>query len=328
MEKVTKVFYDPLLRDREQIRVLLLTLPIGSAHPVRGELLVHSTQDEVTTIDISMHPDDYFTNSVSLGDLGEQVLGRMKLFPEKIGMFNDEYQISQAPSSSFEVPIVNGLIHIFAVSVKEPTYYDLCVGDSEARTCCFKARNTFKGMTHSGDCNAHNVLLQHIQLNANLDETPHAVFVSGYHNHALHQYKKRNPLVLVANHSTKTLYIVPVPLDTATIGQESTLCCPLVIKKNASNDTLLCSILPTPAIDKNLYCSGSKIKTPAFAKAIDCANSLVAQPVNSQLPSPVPHAFQSESAQNNVKHALGNGRHVLIATHSCTVGALEPCEFA
>lgn len=329
MDKVTKVFYDPLMREKGQIETLLLTLPIGSAHPFRGQLLVRSTRHGITSLDISMHPDGYFTNAVCLDELGEQVLDRMKLFPQEIGMFNEGYSIQQAPSSSFEVPIVDELVHIFAVSVREPSYYDLCVGDSDYNTCCYSTRHTFKGITHSGDCNASNVLLQHIKLTPAMDETPRAVFVSGYSNHALHTYKKRNPLVLVANHSTKTLYIVPVPLDTATIGQEATICCPLVIKKNARSNTLQCSILPTPTIDKDLYCVGRILRTAAFAQAVSRADVMVElqqpQEIGQVFPSAA-HASTPEASISVTREWAGDAQHVIIATHFSTIDAESPAQ--
>lgn len=340
MEKVTKVFFDPLLQEKHQICALLLTLPVGSAHAFRGELLVHSAEDDITSIDISMHNEDYFSNAVSLGDLGEEILDRMKLFPDEIGGFNDEYSIQQAPSSSFTVPIASGKIHFFAVSVKKPTYYDLCVGDSAFQTCCFRSRNIFRGISHSGDRVAADVLLHYITLDSALDDEPRAVFVSGYRSHALYRYKKHNPLVLVADHSTKTLYIVPVPLDRATIGEEATLCCPLVIRKNVRDNTLLCSILPNPAIDTNLSCDGRQLESSAFATAISRAASLLTprllehQPESTSGSSPENISthrskIAPEQSQTNIIQADSppHKQNLLIATHSarlhCSVTSSE-----
>lgn len=313
MEKVAKVYFDPLMGDLDRIRALLKTLPVGSAHPFHGELLVHSQPDVIESIDISMHPEDYFANAVSLGDLGEDVLRRMKLFSDHIGTFNSEYSIQQAPSSTFNVPIVDGEIHIFAVSAHQPTYYDLCVGEAECRTCCFQAPRSIPGISHSSDVLRENVLLQHMKLDGSkLDEEARAVFVSGYSYTALHKYKVHNPLVLVANHYTKTLYTIPVPLDTATIGQ-ATLCCPLVIKKLA-NGTLFCSILPNPSTDDTM-CSGSTLSSSAFKTAIQRATLIIEQPVSTQRTAPrvyldaVPVSYVSPSV-------VSGKEYLLIATHS------------
>lgn len=305
------------------MRRLLSTLPIGSAHPCCGQLLVHISENVITALDISMHNDGFFINAISLEDLADQTLARMKLFPEQIGVFNEQYRISQAPASTFQVPIIDGLIHIMALSVREPDYYDLCVGDAVCQSCCYDARHTFKGMEHSGDCNAGNVLLQHITLTPELDETSRTVFVSGYHNHALPTYKQHNPLVLVADHSNKTLYIVPVPLDAATIGYDATICCPLVVQKNASSNSLLCSILPTPTIETNVYCSGAVTSSTAFSRAITQGSTLLEhpQPIVQSVPQ-VPHASKAGHTAFSLKESHVNGRDLIIATNFARINNL------
>ena len=142
----------------------------------------------------------------------------MKLF-DQLSRFNEEFTIQQAPGSTFEIPIIDDEIHIFAVSQRTPSYYDLCIADSEQNTSCYSATNTFKGLAHSGDINKGNILLQHIKISSSLDETARTVFVSGYKYNKLKNYKAYNPVVLIVNHKTKVLYIVPVPLDEATIGK-------------------------------------------------------------------------------------------------------------
>lgn len=112
-------------------------------------------------------------------ETGEGVLDRMKMFTG-ISKFNEEFTIQQAPGTTFEIPILDGEIHIFAVSERTPSYYDLCIADAEQKTSCFQSKNTFKGLTHSGDVNMGRMLLQHIKVSSDLDETARAVFVSGY----------------------------------------------------------------------------------------------------------------------------------------------------
>ena len=61
------------------------------------------------------------------------------------------------------------------------------------------------------------------------------------------------------------LYLVPVPLDSATIG-DATLCCPLVIQRR-DDDTLVCSILQKASTDTEKMCSGAMLNSPCFAEA-------------------------------------------------------------
>jgi hypothetical protein len=108
-----------------------------------------------------------------------------------------------------------------------------------------------------------------------MNENPLTVFVSGYDFTKLSEYKVHNPLVMVANHKSKALYTIPVPLEAATIG-DGLLCCPLVIKRDG--DELICSVLPTPAVDVNLMCAGPTLDSPAFVTAIGRATFVLEEP--------------------------------------------------
>lgn len=59
-----------------------------------------------------------------------------------------------------------------------------------------------------------------------------------------------------------------MPLDAATIG-DATICCPLVIKRDA--DSLVCSVLPTATTDTKKSCYDKRLESPSFQEAIDRA---------------------------------------------------------
>lgn len=85
MDKVRKVIFDPLATTRAQIRHILSSCPVGTAHPFSPDkvLLCKSTDDNaIVDIDISAYPDDYFYNAVDLGEMGEVLLNRMAGFPQ------------------------------------------------------------------------------------------------------------------------------------------------------------------------------------------------------------------------------------------------------
>jgi hypothetical protein len=73
----------------------------------------------------------------------------------------------------------------------------------------------------------------------------------------------------------QVLYIIPVPLDAATIG-DATICCPLVIMRDG--DSLVCSILPTATTDRKMMCSSDKLVSPAFPEAIKRADFTISVP--------------------------------------------------
>ncbi|KAH7025689.1 uncharacterized protein B0I36DRAFT_272233 [Microdochium trichocladiopsis] len=271
MDKIRKVVFDPLATSKEQIRQILLGFPVGTAHPFSADkiLLCRTTETDVEEIDVSTFPEDYFYNAVDLGEMGEVLLQRMAGWPE-LGVFS-EYQIIQAPASTFTVPIVEGQMSILAVSERKPTYYDLCLADpATSRTSCYSSKNTLKGVTHSGDRNHGANLLQHIVLwrPEGADDLELCVFISGFQYTKITRFLGTHPALMVADHDAKMLYLIPVPLDSATIG-DATICCPLVIRRRGNE--LVCSILQKATTDNDKMCSGSSLKSPCFAEALERA---------------------------------------------------------
>ncbi|CZR66263.1 uncharacterized protein PAC_16164 [Phialocephala subalpina] len=277
MERITKVFFDPLAATKRQVRALLQDLPIGSAHPFSPErLLLCRTASGIDEIDISSYSEKHFYNAVDLGELGQTLQTRMTKFSSQLRIFNDEYTVQQAPASIFKVPIESDKISILAVSERYPTYYDLCVGDAECRTTCYSATTSFVGIAHSGDINEGSDLLHYMKIDERISSGKEfVVFVSGFQCTKLTRFQDRNPVVMIANHAEKALYIVPVPLDAASIG-DATICCPVVFKRNEA--WLTCSILPTPTTDLGKMCSGSSLQSTCFNEAIQRAEWTTSAP--------------------------------------------------
>ncbi|RKK23230.1 hypothetical protein BFJ66_g15754 [Fusarium oxysporum f. sp. cepae] len=277
MEKVRKTFFDPLATSKGRIAELLQNLPVGSAHPFSPEgILLCRTKNGIEEIDISNYSQDYFFNSIDLGEMGEILLRRMKGFREHLAVF-DDFQIMQAPAASFKIPIVSGQITILAVSERTPTYYDFCFADQDCNTCCWTERTTFSGIKHSGDLLNQQDLLDYVRIdNDTLTEKPICVFISGYTKTQITRFLGTHPALMVADHVDKILYIIPVPLDKATIG-DATICCPLVIKRD--EDSIICSILPKATTDRNMMCDSKKLISPCFPEAINSADFTISEPL-------------------------------------------------
>ncbi|RGP69383.1 hypothetical protein FLONG3_7779 [Fusarium longipes] len=276
MEKVRKTYFDPLVTSKGQIRDILQNLPIGSAHPFSPEgILLCRTNNGIEEIPISGHDEEFFYNAVDLGTMGEILLRRMGGFKNHLGVF-DDFQISQAPSTTFKVPIASGKISILVVSERVPTYYDFCFGDAQGNTSCWNARTTIKGMRHSGDCTIMHDLLQYATLDKDtLTKEPICVFISGFNRTQITRFLGTHPALMVADYEEKTLYTIPVPLDKATIG-DATICCPLVVKRDG--DFLVCSILPQATTDRQKSCGGDRMDSTCLSEAIPRADFTITAP--------------------------------------------------
>lgn len=110
----------------------------------------------------------------------------------------------QAPASTFKIPIFSDQITILAVSERTPTYYDFCFADESCNACCWCARNTFPGITHSGDVVHEQSLLQYLKIDKNsLTEKEICVFISGYSSTLITRFLGTHPALLVADHMEK-----------------------------------------------------------------------------------------------------------------------------
>ncbi|KAJ4129228.1 hypothetical protein NW768_007763 [Fusarium equiseti] len=308
MEQVRKTYFDPLATSKGQIRNILQNLDIGSAHPFSPEsILLCKTKNGIEDIDISGFEEEYFYNAVDLGEMGETLSKRMDNFKSRLGAFND-FQVSQAPSTTFKIPLHSGKISILVVSLRYPTYYDFCLGDVDGNTSCWCAKETLGGISHSGDCNESNDLLQFAKLDADKlsEEKPICVFISGFNNTQITKFLGTHPALM-------TLYIIPVPLDKATIG-DATICCPLVVKRVGSD--LICSILSRAATDRMKTCSGGKMESPIFAEAIRRAEWTIDVPeeVSADVVEPA-----QESAAVETKIEAVESRSAVITTNADTL---------
>ncbi|KAL3473068.1 hypothetical protein BJX99DRAFT_234399 [Aspergillus californicus] len=318
IEQVRKAFFDPLATSKSRIREILQQLPVGSAHPYSPErLLLCRTANGIDEIDISSFPEDYFYNAVDLGEMGEVLLRRMEGLKSSLGVFAD-FQILQAPASTFRIPIVSGQITIFAVSEKKPTYYDFCLADASYNTCCFSATHTFPGINHSGDILNGNDFLAHIKLKKeSLIDEALCVFISGYRNTQITRFRGTHPALLVADHADKVLYTIPVPLDEATIG-DSTICCPMVIKRDG--DSLICSVLPTATTDREKMCSSKTLVSACFPEAIERAEFTVPDPSRGQDKTGEALSVAQEEANSNPERVWKiTDEHAIITTDSATI---------
>lgn len=87
MERITKIFFDPLATTRARVQDILEELPAGSAHPFSPDgVLLYRTAARIEEIDISTYPEAFFFNAIDMGELGETLQRRMAGFPSQLGI--------------------------------------------------------------------------------------------------------------------------------------------------------------------------------------------------------------------------------------------------
>ncbi|KAF3151011.1 hypothetical protein TWF594_008227 [Orbilia oligospora] len=265
LAKVRKTVFNPLFQTEGDVSDYLRSLPNpnGTAHPFLESLLLLEN-DEIQNINISDKSEDYFFSATDLNTLSETITTRIELF-NALEAFKD-YQIISLVNPYLEVPFVAGQMSIVVLSVRMPTYYDFCLGKADGSMVlyCNRTQHSLPGIEHSGDINEGTTLLHHIVFKEEMAEEPFALFVSGYSSTALYRFKEQNPAVTICDHHAKIMYVVPVPLDQATIG-ESTICVPVVGRRRG--DKVCYSVLPT-AVTSNQVASGSNLGGDTLTRAI------------------------------------------------------------
>lgn len=115
----------------------------------------------------------------------------------------------QAPASTFRVPLVHNEITILAVSERTPTYYDFCFADAECNACCWLERETFPGISHSGDLLHGNDLLDYVRIKPDtLTDKDICVFISGYTKTKITRFLGTHPALLVADNVDKVRWFI------------------------------------------------------------------------------------------------------------------------
>ncbi|EWC46029.1 hypothetical protein DRE_04822 [Drechslerella stenobrocha 248] len=266
LSSVRKTVFNPLLRTPADISAYLRSLPSsdGTAHPLNGSLLLLE-DDVVRELDISGVDESYFLSATDLNTLSETITARIEAFSARLEKFKG-FQIISLVSPYLEVPLVSGENVFIALSVRDPTFYDFCVGTANGDLILYShtANTNLPGLRHSGDVNEGGLLLQYVVGDDGMTEEPFALFVSGYSYNALHRYKPQQPAVTIADHHANILYVIPIPLDEATIGN-ATLCVPVVGRRRG--DKLCFSVLPA-AVTSDQVATSRRLPGDTIARAI------------------------------------------------------------
>ncbi|KAI8591008.1 hypothetical protein BDZ88DRAFT_394084 [Geranomyces variabilis] len=257
---IKTILFDPLLPSLVEVRAFLRTKPAGTAHPFERVLHIWNgkTFDE---LDLRDKPDAYFLDDTRLNALGGLLGERMHTHRAAL---HDvlHYEIVSSTDPTLEISYTPGKVMLFALSVStQPTYYDMIAMNTSADVVCYNAtkNRSIPGLVHSGDLvGSGSVLLHMITPAHDLSEAAFAVGLSGYQGSALYRYKAQNPAVLLVDHEARVMYLVPVPLDKATI-EDATLCFPLVGQRVRSAGIIRFTILPNAPTQTGAFANGANL---------------------------------------------------------------------
>jgi len=244
------------------------------------------------------------------------------MFEEKIGVVC-KYQLEvMSTNQTIVVPLCCGSIQMFSASIRENTdnYFDLCLY-TDRNECLNYFYKEIGPYVHSGDTHAmfgggflHTITI------TNNDRAMFFLNVTGYNKTPLHLFAKHTPSVCVVNHDTRTVYIVPCPLDIMSMGHKGDFA--ILAKGTIENNTIKLTILPRPIIREGMNTGQTNSVT---ANAINEAKNtnVISQTPSRDQTSQIEDEFMMDFAEPDVlaqqEHVLLRGEPVVVVQHMYNV---------
>lgn len=161
-----------------------------------------------------------------------------------------DYQLEVlSTNQTIKIPLLLNNIHIFSVSDRTNTnnYFDLCLYTSKKCLCYNKQK--VDNFNHGGDKSSSNAFLHDITINKS-NQCVFYLSVVGYNLSPLYKFSSQTPSVCIVNHDTRTVYIVPCPLDVVSMGEDGVFA--ILAKGVVSRDIIEFTILSRPIVRANV----------------------------------------------------------------------------
>lgn len=244
LKNITNYYSNPFLGSINEVYEFLRQRGNGSAIRFQNNLIVF-TNNNFMQINMDSIDQKNFINRVSVEDTTENILSYMGNYGVLGDMKNYNVQVLKQ-GDYYDVLLSNNRISTFVISNKiDSNYFDYQLlfktrGNYDA--IYYSNRNFRNQFIHSGD---QGRLLHHVTYNNPDNNQSFVLSVVGYNIKPLRSFLNQQPVILLVNHETQTLSLVPCPLDQATVGNNTFA--NLVVGK-IINGVVRYYILPTPTM--------------------------------------------------------------------------------
>lgn len=239
LESVTTYYGNPFIQSLAEAHAYLANFENGSAIAFQGKLLV-KIGTGFKEIDLATIDPRTFISSASVNQATDSITTMLSKYANLANIKN--YLITVlTPGQTIEIPFTSsskGKIGAFVVSNKTSQYFDFEMRFSNNKMICY-SKTAYKGFKHSGDIGS---LLHHVTF-GDITEEPFILDVVGYSRTPLHKFVNQHPAVILVDHVAETMYIVPCPLDKATIGEN---CFAGLVVGKRMRDMIRYTVLPSP----------------------------------------------------------------------------------
>jgi flagellar biosynthesis regulator FlbT len=234
------------------IDAYLRTCPDGTAHPwvIAGRrFLLIKRGDSIVKLDITDTDPQSLINQANVSELSNMLARLIDRHPQLAKIRDFALQMTN-PGDRIEIS-VNAAEQVVVITDKKDSNYFDAVGYFRNRTLISTLTYSKKecmGANHSGDIGS----LLHCMGGFNsteLENIPMTFAVIGYNRRFLRNFMQQQPSVLLIDYDRKVIYIVPCPLDAASVG-DATLA--HLVAARVVNGTMLCDVLRRPITVNNV----------------------------------------------------------------------------
>ena len=256
LPKIEKYWFDPDLRTIEEIGDFLRTKGLNHAHPYQESgksYLIILTIKGMIQHDISNINKNNFLSSAKISELSDITANYCSKFIELHGIKSYNIQYAK-PGDIIHLPISSEIMTFIATDKQDSNFFDFTAYINN-KVLTYSNRN-IDGLQHSGDVGK---LLHHVKGFNSVSNGTHIVLaVVGFNKKFLRSFINQQPVVYLVDHTEQTIFIVPCPLDQATIA-DSTLSGIVYAVKNER--TLDCVILNSPVKVNDVNTGDSSLRT-------------------------------------------------------------------
>jgi hypothetical protein len=249
MEQIQQVVFNPTLTTLSSIKSFVLSQQSGTAHPFNTETtrsLILNKDGTLVTIDTSSINKSSFLNSAKITDLEENIHK----------MINKYSQIKEISEFTLQVLNQGDIItfntqhnqkNIIVITNKSGgDFFDLSLyarkknstSIDSYKVLTYSQNSSPMSLSHSGDIGS----LLHYIYNFNEKCSGYDMYVSvvGYNKKSLVNFINQQPSILLVDYENRVTYIVPCPLDEATMGKSSIA---YLVHIEYSNSSITCTVL-------------------------------------------------------------------------------------
>lgn len=272
LSKVKEYYFDPRLISREEIECFLLNCQVGAAHPFNGNLLCR-LENRIEEINLENINPKIFLDVGNRQEIESQITDALHKYHQLNFMKN--YTIEFLTTGAIiNIKVIPDSILSFVASVKKDEHYFDFSAYTINQNTNYRKKNGINGLVHSGDIGK---LLHTIKITNNLSNGKNILFGAiGFRKRNLRYFTNQVPIFAIVDHQNELIYLVPLPLDQATLG-DATFAGLVVGKYNRGYMEFKVLSRPTKLDNIDTEIFNDQVKRAVISTFVDADNMQIQQ---------------------------------------------------